>query len=38
MSCKQIVVRSEAELDIKDAYEWYECQRKEQWAVVHLTP
>ena len=28
MSCKQIVIRSEAELDIKDAYEWYECQRK----------
>ncbi len=28
MSNKQVIVRPEAESDIKDAYEWYEAQRK----------
>ena len=28
MSNKQIIIRPEAESDIKDAYEWYEAQRK----------
>ena len=28
MSSKRIIVRPEAESDIKDAYEWYEAQRK----------
>lgn len=28
MSGKQIIIRPEAESDIKDAYEWYEAQRK----------
>ena len=28
MSVKQIIIRPEAESDIKDAYEWYEAQRK----------
>ena len=28
MSLKNVVIRPEAESDIKDAYEWYEAQRK----------
>jgi len=28
MSVKNVVIRPEAESDIKDAYEWYEAQRK----------
>jgi len=28
MSVKNVVIRLEAESDIKDAYEWYEAQRK----------
>ncbi|MCF6280924.1 MAG: type II toxin-antitoxin system RelE/ParE family toxin [Candidatus Polarisedimenticolaceae bacterium] len=28
MNIKRIIIRSEAESDIKDAYEWYEAQRK----------
>jgi len=28
VSVKQIIIRPEAESDIKDAYEWYEAQRK----------
>ncbi len=28
MSLKKIIIRLEAESDIKDAYEWYEAQRK----------
>ena len=28
MTKKQVIVRPEAELDIKDAYQWYEAQRK----------
>ena len=28
MSNKKIIIRPEAESDIKDAYEWYEAQRK----------
>ena len=28
MNLKQVIIRPEAELDIKDAYEWYEAQRK----------
>jgi len=28
MNAKRIIIRSEAESDIKDAYEWYEAQRK----------
>jgi plasmid stabilization system protein ParE len=28
MSAKKIIIRPEAEVDIKDAYDWYEAQRK----------
>ena len=28
MSKKQVIIRPEAESDIKDAYQWYEAQRK----------
>ncbi len=28
MSNKQVIIRPEAESDIKDAYQWYEAQRK----------
>jgi len=28
MKSKQVVIRSEAESDIRDAYQWYEAQRK----------
>jgi len=28
MSNKQVIIRAVAESDIKDAYEWYEAQRK----------
>ena len=28
MSAKRVIIRPEAESDIKDAYDWYEAQRK----------
>jgi len=28
MKSKQVIIRSEAESDIQDAYQWYEAQRK----------